>query len=602
MATGQTRRRQQSRRTTDQGKAVEVAQYFFYTTEAATRFAAAQEGLAATRHPQLCPFLACRTTRSELLSVVTVEIEATDVTVASETQSRRKAGAYWTVKEVFRLLKDITAALVHLSATVSSSQDLCCVDVSGESVAFVDRTFQLKSWGRREFVDFGRLDPASFSPEMKGNYVQWLSGQRALAEVDYGKAAVYSLGLLAVTMLSPELCDSFLPCDQLEETVQSLSSSSLLQQILQEMLTSDPALRPSPSDLAQILASRLRPDPSQQLASLSRAMAAADYATIHRELEGLWDAGVVGRVEYPCSACGAGIELGRGKKVIDVCEKHLFCNVGCLVNLASNYQLPTDNQCPVCLRNVQPAPPKRRLIIKKPPLVRKTCSTCQQPFDLRTSDAWRLDYQGDVQTEDFCSVQCLSSAPLPELTPQLCSDLEFLNSLEGINCYMRRLEWALPILDQEAPANEPMADMAVRGVQSDLSFAQTLLIRHNPLFQCHFCGCAIENLATGRWTQCGLELTFVCSCDCFRNSLGIYPGQTALKDVVCKACGGCIVTRDIEVALGTGRRKCAICMRNFAPERPPCGHQVCNQCRGDQGGCLACSLFLGTQQGRLRRR
>lgn len=599
MATGQSRK-QQSRRKTDQGEELEVSQYCFYTAEAAERFASAQAGLSSIRHPQLCPFIACRPSRRELLTVVTIEIEATNVTVASETHSRRKAGSYWTVKEVFRLLKDVTAALVHLSAAVRPSQDLCCVDISGENVAFQDKTFQLKSWGRREFVDFARLDPASFSPEMKGNYVQWLSGQRALPEIDYGKAAVYSLGLLAVTMLSPELCDSFLPCDQLEETVQSLSSSSLLQEILKEMLTSDPVLRPSPTDLAQILTSRLRPDPSQQLASLSRAMGAADYDTIHRELEGLWDAGVVGKVEYPCSACGAGIELGTGKKVIDICEKHLFCNVGCLVNLASNYQLPTENQCPVCFRNSQPTP-KRRHIIKKPAFIQKTCFTCQQPFDLRASDAWRQDYlKRDEPTEDFCSVECLPSASLPELTPQLCSDLEFINSLEGINSYMRRLEWTLPMLDQEAP-NELMADIAIRGIQGDLSFAQTFLIRHNPLFQCHFCGCSIENLATGRWTQCGLELNFVCSCDCLRSSLGIRPGQSASTDVVCKACGGCIVTRDIDVALGTGRRKCALCMRNFAPERTSCGHQVCNECRSNSSGCIPCVLIM-SRHTQLRRR
>lgn len=603
MASGQSRRRQRSRRTTDQGKGLDVYQYYFYTAEAAGHFAAAQEGLAATCHPQLCPFISCQAARKELLSIVTLEIEASETTVESETLSRRKAGEHWTIKEVFRLLKDITAALVHLSTEVICIQGLCCVDISGENVAFVEKTFQLKLWGRKEMMDFWRLDPVYMSPEIKGCYAQWLGGQRTIAEIDYGKASVYSLGLLAITMLSPELCDFFLPNDQLEDVIKNLSSSTLLQQILQEMLTPDPALRPSPSDLAEILAARLRPDPVQQIASIFRAMGAADYDTIRRELVRLWDVGVVGRVEYPCSACGNGIELGKGKKIIDVCEKHLFCSVGCLVNLASNYQLPSDNQCPVCIQSVQPKiPPRRRVIVKKPaaPSTRKSCLTCNQPFDVRVSDSWRQQYQGsDVRTEDYCSLSCLpfldqqsEMEPLPELTPQLCSDLEFLQSLEGQNCYMRRLDWSLPLLDEQPPPNNPMAEVAIRGVEGDLSFAQTLLMSQNPLFQCHFCGQQIENLSTGRWTKCGQKHNFVCSCTCLRVSLGLTNRQTVTVDVVCRACGDCITAKDIEIALGIGRRKCTLCMKRYSSERMTCGHQVCEECFNGTGHCLGCELTM----------
>jgi hypothetical protein len=525
-----------------------------------------------------------------MLFPVTIETEAVDKTVESETQSRRQSGLDWTIKEVIRLIKELTSALVYLSEKVGSKQDLCCIDWSGDNIAYVEGTFKLRRWGKQGLAEFGRIDPVLLSPEMKECYVLWLSGQRALPQVDFGKAAVYSLALLAISLLSPELNDYFLPSDQLEEVVKNMGFSSLIQHIIPEMLAIDPALRPSPSALSKLLTSRLLPDPEQQLSSLSRAISCSDYDAVLKELEELWQTGeVIAQVKYPCSGCGTEIQLSTGKKLIDVCEKHLFCTVGCLVNLTNSDQLAIDSQCPVCMRNAPPLnPPKRRFIIKKPSFdAHQTCEICQRSFNFDNFEPWRMDLHGK-NTANYCSAECY---------PAFVSSLErnpgsqTVNSLESLNCYMRRLNWTLPLVSEGLIVYFPdnFRETISTRTEQELVLMQTLLINSNPLCQCHFCKQQIENIATGRWVLCGNERNFVCSCDCFRDSLDIRRDQIAdFTEVTCKTCGNCIPARDIEVILGFGRRKCSWCTKYFTAEWTSCGHQVCENCR--ERGCIVCDF------------
>ena len=526
-----------------------------------------------------------------MLFTVTVETEAVDKTVESETQSRRQSGLHWTIKEVIRLVKELTSALLFLTEKVGPTQDLCCVDWSGDNIAYVDGTSKLRRWRKQGLADFGRMDPVLLSPEMKECYVLWLSGQRALPQVDFGKAAVYSLALLAISLLSPELNDYFLPSHQLDEVVKSMGFSSLIQHIIPEMLTIDPVSRPSPSALSKLLSARLLPDAEQQLSSLSRAISSSDYDTVLKELEEMWQTGeVIAQVKFPCSGCSTAIQLSTGKKLIDVCEKHLFCTVSCLVNLTNSDQPARDSQCPVCMRNAPPVnPPKRRFIIKKPSFdARQTCEICQRSFIFDNFEPWRMDLQGK-NTANYCSVECF---------PAVVSSLEInpgsqvVNSLEALNCYMRRLNWTLPLVTEGLIAYYPdnFRETISTRTEQEVALMQTLLLNSNPLCQCHFCKQPIENIATGRWVLCGNERNFVCSCDCFCDSFGIPRDQRAdFTEVTCKTCGSCICAKDIEIILGFGSRKCSWCTLYFTAERTSCGHQVCENCR-KRGYCYVCDF------------
>ena len=586
MASG---RLKHSHRTTESGKQLDVHEYFFYTPERAIRFADLYTGLNTVQHSQLCSILTCSTSRQQQLFAVTIETEAVRATVEWETQRRRRVGLHWTLEEVVCLVKEVTSVLVHLAEKVRNRQNLCCVDLSGDNVVYEERTFKLRKWNKQGVTDFDGISPQQFSPEMKNCYVQWLSGQRVLPQVDTGKAAVYSLALLALSLLSPELTDSFFPSDQLDEVVRSVGTSVELTQCLQEMLESDPALRPSPAELAQLLASRLLPAPTELLSSLSRAISAADYTAACRELEKLWETGVAGKVHYPCSGCGIEIELGAGKRLIDVCEKHLFCSVSCLVNLASHYPTAADSECPVCTRNSQPTnPPKRRYIIKKPTASpQQTCLTCKRLFDIYTSGTWRQELPSkSARAGDYCSPECFP-AVVTLSEPEEGSQV--VNTLEGLNCYMRRLSWTVPLINDGLIEYFPdsFKEAVSTRTEQELSLMQTLLISCNPLCQCHFCGGQVDNLTTGRFILCGQERNFVCSCDCLRTSLGL---QTLIKDAICTTCGNCVTASDIEVALGLGSRKCSWCTVYYTAESTSCGHQICNNCREGMGYCIACDF------------
>lgn len=579
-----------SLRTTDSGKQLDVHEYFFYTLERAAQFAALYTGLQAIQHSHLCPILACYTSRYELLYSVTIETEAVRTTVEKETQNRRQVGLIWTLQEVICLVEEITSVLVYLSEKVRNRQNLCCVDLSGDNVVYEGKTFKIRKWSKEGVTDFSGTSPLHLSPEMKSCYVQWLSGQRVLPQVDTGKAAVYSLALLALSLLSPELNDSFLPSDQLIEVVRSLGISLEFRQCLQEMLLPDPSLRPSPSALEQLLASSLLPEPTELLSSLSRAISDEDYTTACRELGKLWENGIVGKVNYPCSCCGTEIELNSGNKLIDVCEKHLFCSVSCLVNLASHYPLASDSECPVCAKNSQPITlPKRRYRVKKPISTssQQTCLTCQRSFDIHTSGTWRQELPSvSARAENYCSSECF---PAVVTLSELRQESQVVNTLEGLNCYMRRLSWTVPLLNDGLIEYFPedFKEAVSTRTEQELSLMQTLLISCNPLCQCHFCGGQIDNFTTGRFVLCGQDRNFVCSCDCLRSSLGL---QTLIKDAICATCGNRVAARDIEVALGLGSRKCSWCTVHYTAKSTSCGHQTCENCRKGWGSCIACEF------------
>ena len=439
-------------------------------------------------------------------------------------------------------------------------------------------------------------------------YIDWVAGRQPdYSSVDYSKAAVYSLGILGLTLLYPEIGDGVLTVEGAVQRANCVEVSEKLRKVLVSMLSGDVDGRPNPEQLGNTLEQLFPPDVVETLVGLNNSIEQKEFGVAKGELKTVIAAGIAARVEFPCSWCTAKVTMGAGKG-LSFCKQHLICTVVCLMKLGETYKPTEAVQCPLCVRDSVPQS-RRKLIIKRlaaPTMelpttqsgtalshLTATCEACGKPFELENSDPWRIDLLGSSvkNTDAYCSKACVPAPPSAPGLSSLEQDILFIISLEGMNNYLRRLQLTLPMLSAGFPPDFPeyLQKATTDGITQDLAVVQDQFFRYNETMSCHLCGQTIENVSFGRWMMCGDQRTFVCSLDCFRRILDIPVSQRQVVSKECPSCGGRIDSSNIEITLGIGRRACNWCRRKYC-EPTRCGHQSCQGCLSQMNQCMDCQL------------
>lgn len=264
----------------------------------------------------------------------------------------------WTQENCWALLCFMTSALAYAQRQgIPHGSLLPCSIYKTEGSIYKLTGFLCPERPRKGETLWEVREPFYLSPELRSAYARLLVGED-IGELDCNpyKSDVYSLGLIIVSLLSPSSLPQLGSATALNVTVSSLPVHPEMQRLLFYMLATDSYNRPDWLELEPIL---------QQM----------------QGIESQEEQKVDVQPEIPP------VEKKKKLKIIRKPRK-------------MEESLPEFTPDP---QNSQ-----------------KICPRCNKPFDLNTSDSWRLDLIGSVDSEPaakYCSLPCFHPAKLPSVSP-----------------------------------------------------------------------------------------------------------------------------------------------------------------------------------------
>ena len=456
-----------------------------------------------------------------------------------------------------------------------------CSDLSPRNVDYRAELVKIRQWHSASGVDYESLQPRFLSPEMRQIYANWALGrEEEIESVSLGAASVFSVAMLALSLLSPAATQGVLACEALDEVLRGVALAEGLKKVLEGMLMLSTEQRIS-LDSALKLVELLAADSviltlstlnnlvrENQLKEAFIALTIAKELTLHSE------------VKYICSNCESLIFTSE-PLAVSYCLKHLFCSIQCYSAACTKAGKAENSLCPLCeskpsLRRVRIQPKAKDSI--------KRCETCQREFEVNTTDAWRLDLLGSSlfpKAQSVCSKACMGQPSEPEISQkpaeiplqaggQKAAAMEAISMIIPVfNARSRVLEETYSNLDEES-----QQELLVSGEVQSISRAVKSFSRDN---RCHLCREVLNNAICTRWVVCSLFPRVVCSLACVRR----------LTDSICP-CGGDIDSASVASALGEGDPLCKNCGAEVG-QRPACGHSFCRNCMVQMEICAECA-------------
>lgn len=495
--------------------------------------------------------------------------------------ARLSEGRLWSPQEVITIMRDVLAGLQYAASQVGTTKAMYCSDFSPRNVDYRGELVKVRHLHSASGVDYESLQPRFLSPEMRQIFSNWvLRGAEAIDSVDLGAASVFSVAILALTLLSPAVTQGVLTCEGLEEVLRGTELTEGLKKVLEGMLMRTVEQRISLHSALKLL---------ELLAADSAVFTISTFNDLVRENQ-LQEAFIVltmtkglnlrAEVNLLCSNCGNLIFTSE-PLAVTYCLKHIFCSIQCYSAACSKAGKADNSICPLCeskpsLRRIRIQPKAKNSI--------KRCETCQREFEPNTTDPWRLDLLGSSlfsKAQSVCSKACMgqpsepvrvsnpvvSPGPVIRTNPVISA---FVKSVPIYNARSRVLEDAYYQLDEES--KEELRSSGEVHTQG------TMMKMFAPNQRCHLCRNQLLSSIQSRLIVCSKNLAVVCSVDCVRN----------LSDTICPSCGGEIDSASVASALGQGDPLCQNC-GDEVRQRPVCGHSFCQRCIVHMEICVLCA-------------
>jgi hypothetical protein len=454
-----------------------------------------------------------------------------------------------------------------------------CSDFSPRNVDYRAELVKIRWWHSALGVDYESLQPRFLSPEMRQIYANWALGrEEEIAPVNLGAAGVFSVAMLALSLLSPATTQGVLAYEALDEVLRGVVLTEGLKKVLEGMLVRAVEQRIS-LDSALKLVELLSADSAlltvptlNDLVRENQLKEAFIALTIAKELN------LHSEVKYICSNCESLIFTSE-PLAVSYCPKHLFCSIQCYSAACTKAGKADNSLCPLC----ESKPSLRRVRIQpKPKSSIKLCQTCQREFEPNTTDPWRLDLLGSSlfpKAQSVCSQACMrhpseaAKAPDPEIRPHVDSCYNpamsaFVKSIPIYNARSRVIEDTYGQLDTES-----QQELLLSAEMHNQKMMKKIFA---PDERCHICRKELRNLIPTRLIICSQMPTVVCSVACLR-------GRT---DSNCP-CGGEVDSASVASALGEGDPFCQSCGAQVE-QRPVCGHSFCRRCMLQMESCAEC--------------
>lgn len=562
--------------------ATETVQYCFYDPSLRDRFHLSQLALAGLRHPGLGRIYAQRSYSKGLVSCLEVERERGEADLEGRLRGKLEQGEEWTEGEIGQIVRNVAETMLFLS-----KQGVICTDLRPANLLHLRNRYILQGLTLPQACDLPEVSIASLSPERRE---QFLAVQRQSCNCP--KAAVYSLAVLCVWLLSPAVWGQIQTPEEVISAVNSVKIGENSKEMLKVMLRRDPEERP---DWAQVL-SCLSEDcsPLQQLQS---CISQEQFGQMTDLLPQLWTSAQV-EVAFPCSNCSETAVFPWSGH----CPTHVLCE-----------KCGSSSNCPLC-----PAPKKRLYIVRPKAKAQSTCSVCSRPFQFTASEDWRLNYIGSsTDTKDYCSQACLPAPAVDEARPfagvtasadwnsaangsfrdrlsiHVGNWMSFTVDEKRVKAREIREKWGFPMDDSSIIKAIDFIEQGKETRRREnapfLDLICKTLERYNGSLNCHFCGRFIEGLFEVRWVVCRGQLRGVCSMPCFKAAFSEEVLCT-FPNISCPGCGGDLEGRRIAETITFEDVKdfpakdpsadCCSCYR-LGAMRLACGHLRCEVCPED---------------------